>query len=528
MIGHVGFLSESQRPKLLLLKQKIKMKRPLLNSSLVALIPALLQGCSSAQTPHSPSFISDIEFTDPTFAQCISHSNAKDLTDITQLDCSSWGIHSVDEIRLMPNLQILRLSNNHIKSIDTSANQNLQELVLSDNPITDIDVSHNHQLTKLFLSNARLTSVDVSHNPLLEALMVGNNDLTEIDVSNNLHLKRLNIDDNKITSVNLKGLDQLTAMYAYKNPISALDVSGNTALKDLGISRHHLTELDLSHNPHLRSLNVTTGELQALDLSHNPKLLDLRASNNALDSITLPTSASLRYINVQKNNLTALDTSTVSALTELHAGQNKLFSVNLGTADNLKTISLNHNQLTQLDLSSLTNPESIVLFNNPLETIKLPIDFNRNTLSADNTPWAQHHAVAPVENPEIEVLGAGFISQHNGRFEVVGPALVLADIGDYVGMQYSVRLPQNADGKKQLPRQFAITVRVTHPTITPPNGGKPFTVSSWGDNMYLNDYNLAMWQFTENWELVEGKWLFEVIYQDKVVAKEAILVQKMM
>lgn len=449
--------------------------------SLLALLPTVMQGCALLG-PAQDTPVSQLEFKDPGFSACVQDSGYRSLGDIQKLLCHRYGIGSAEEIRWMPNLKVLDLSGN------------------------------------------QLTRLDTSNNPLLERLLLQDNKLTELDLTDNPRLQRLLVERNRLTQIELGEAPELLALYAYKNPVSELDLNYTPKLKDLGLSQHKLEALDLSGSPKLRTVNLTKGELKSLNLSSNFELLDIRVAHNQLTALNLGSKPELTYVNATQNRIGSLDLSGSDNLKELHAGQNQLVKLNLGRAVNLNKLSLNHNQFYSLDLSQLQAPQAITLFQNPLKFLTLPDNFELANLAAENTPWGNKHMPDQLIEPVVEVLEAGSISQRNGQYEVTGPRLLLIDQNDFIGIRYSVSWPELHQANPDLKRQLPIKIRVTHPALTPPNG-QTFTVSEWTDNMYLHDKNLAMWQFTEQWEMVPGRWQFEVIYQDKVIARDALMVQ---
>ncbi|WP_169308238.1 DUF3859 domain-containing protein [Ferrimonas aestuarii] len=458
------------------------MKTTLRNFAIASLLPTLLQGCALLSGGPSPSdAISNTNLIDPQFAQCLSDNGFETWGEIVELDCRSYGIQQLDEIRWMPNLEELLVGTNRLKQIDTS------------------------------------------HNPKLRWLLVSRNQLTRLDVSNNKKIERLNLDDNDLGQIVLGDAVELNALYAYKNPVTNVDIEGKPKLKDLGLSGHQLKKLDLSASPLLRSLNLTRGTLEQLDISQNPALVDLRVAKNQLKQLLVANHPKLTYINAELNQLTDVDVSKSENLTQLYLGQNQLRHFELGEATQIEKLRLNHNLLKSLDLSTLTQPKSLVLFQNPLEELTLPEGIDRRIVDANNTPWGASHPVVLSQEPIVELVAAGSILERKGRQYASGFRNVLADKNDFIGIQYSVAWPEGIDVNK-MPKQLPIMVRVTHPELTAPSGQK-FSQSQWQDNMYINDGNLAMWQFTEDWEMVSGRWQFEVIYKDKVVAKDAMLVQ---
>lgn len=465
----------------------LKLTVGILASSLLA-----LSGCALTQAPKQ---ISEVQFTDPQFAQCVQQNGITELAKITQLSCNSQQITNVDEIRFMPALTAL---------------------VLLDNQISHIDVSHLEQLDRLIVGNNQLTDIDISNNPLLIALNISGNNITTVDVSEN---------------------PQLISLYAYKLPLTQIDTSTLPKLRDLGLSRHQLIDIDLSHNPELQTLNLSVGTLSKIDLSNNPKLNHLYLPSNQLTTLDLVHNPELRVIAVRNNQLKQLDLSNNPRLIKVKADYNQIDDMTLSPAAPLIELELNNNRITELDISTFNKLNKLVAFNNPLQSLILNAQYHPKMLSIEGTPVSIANNILNQQNisnllsPRVSIIEAGTITQDGAQYDVNSSQLVMPTLGQYIGYRYAVNLPKDASGKvdshlaKQ--NQFPITVRMTHPEIVDPKSGKGFTTSSWTDTMFKHDRNLAMWYFGDAHELVTGRWTLEILYRDSVVAKKSFMLVNM-
>ncbi|MGS0826539.1 leucine-rich repeat domain-containing protein [Shewanella sp. 0m-8] len=465
----------------------LKLTAGLLASSLLA-----LSGCALTQAPKQ---VSEVQFTDPQFAQCVQQNGITELAKITQLSCNSQQITNVDEIRFMPALTAL---------------------VLLDNQISHIDVSHLEQLDRLIVGNNQLTDIDLSNNPLLIALNISGNNITTVDVSEN---------------------PQLISLYAYKLPLTQIDTSTLPKLRDLGLSRHQLTEIDLSHNPELQTLNLSVGTLSKIDLSHNPKLNHLYLPSNQLTALDLEHNPDLRVVAVRNNQLKQLDLSQNPRLIKVKADYNQIDDMTLSPAAPLIELELNNNRITELDISAFNKLNKLVAFNNPLQSLILDPQYHPKMLSIEGTPVSiannalNQQDISNLLSPRVSIIEAGTITQNGAQYDVNSSQLVMPTLGQYIGYRYAVNLPKDASGKvdshlaKQ--NQFPITVRMTHPKIVDPKSGKGFTTSSWTDTMFKHDRNLAMWYFGDAHELVTGRWTLEILYRDSVVSKKSFMLVNM-
>ncbi len=105
---------------------------------------------------------------------------------------------------------------------------------------------------------------------------------------------------------------------------------------------------------------------------------------------------------------------------------------------------------------------------------------------------------------------------------IVGHRLVRpgADIMGQLGSSFGVELRF-----LNLPGPFAtVTVRTTHPPITNPKTGRTTTLSEFdwlvpeGESVYFGH------TFDELWQIAEGTWTSQVIYEGKVLAEQSFTV----
>lgn len=133
-----------------------------------------------------------------------------------------------------PKLEVLKIFNTQVTSIDVSKNPNLRELDLGNDKLTsDVDISNCPELIELSVNSTGIKKLDVSKNKKLEILDIGGNkgielvgieDLTtlkeltawtcglkKLDVSKSKGLEKLHINDNSIVAIDLSGFESLTA-----------------------------------------------------------------------------------------------------------------------------------------------------------------------------------------------------------------------------------------------------------------------------------------------------------------------------
>ena len=152
-------------------------------------------------------------------------SNFKEIQKIKITNVSNKYDPDIDlpnEIGELPNLTILDLRNDKIKSIPESIGQlpNLTILELGDNNITSLpeSIGNLSQLTRLDLENNKLRALPESIGNLsqLTFLHLNNNKITALpeSIGNLSHLENLNLMNNKLTSLpdSIGNLSQLTRL----------------------------------------------------------------------------------------------------------------------------------------------------------------------------------------------------------------------------------------------------------------------------------------------------------------------------
>ena len=210
------------------------------------------------------------------FAQQVASENKwfTDLKDalsepeqVYKLDLSGQDLEEIPaELKLFPNLDGLKLIDNHISEIGTELSENtrLEFLDLSGNQIKNIDfdmlANSGLNLTSLVLRENLLENIDESINMLkfLSHLDLGGNFIETFDESINLrYLKYLVLDNNNI--------QELPAIISSSRKLKSLNLNANNIeVFDLRVMES-LVELDLGDNP-LKKYNITISKLEKLIL----------------------------------------------------------------------------------------------------------------------------------------------------------------------------------------------------------------------------------------------------------------------
>jgi len=115
-------------------------------------------------------------------------TNLKDL-DISWNYLEEFSIHN-------ESLEVLHISHNDLKSIDTDGLINLQHVFMPSNKLETVDFSTNISLETLLISGNKIQYIDLENNTSLTHLYISSNSLTSLDVSNNHELVDLRVDRN--------------------------------------------------------------------------------------------------------------------------------------------------------------------------------------------------------------------------------------------------------------------------------------------------------------------------------------------
>lgn len=115
-------------------------------------------------------------------------TNLKDL-DLSHNYLEEFSIHN-------ESLEVLHISHNDLKSIDTDGLINLQHVFIPSNKLETVDFSTNTSLETLLLTANKLQHINLENNTSLTHLYIASNSLTSLDVSNNQELLDLRVSDN--------------------------------------------------------------------------------------------------------------------------------------------------------------------------------------------------------------------------------------------------------------------------------------------------------------------------------------------
>ena len=156
------------------------------------------------------------------------------------------------------NLILLNASSNNLSSIEgIAAAQAIHTIDLSWNNFEEINIQ-NQAVEILFMSNNLLKSINTIDAPNLKNVMISNNQISFAEFSSNTLLETLLISGNKLSNLAIEQNQNLTHLYASSNWLTALDVSNNLNLIDLRVH----------NNPDLTCIKINDiGQIPSVSLS---------------------------------------------------------------------------------------------------------------------------------------------------------------------------------------------------------------------------------------------------------------------
>ena len=319
------------------------------------------------------------------------------LTSLESLDLSLNGLWSLPEgalcRRILPSLQALNLSGNHLADLAEDLNLSSPECQLAE--ITELDLSGNQvgSLSRGDLSGiaGSVKRLDFSSNRISllgDAVLDGMASLEDLDLSHN-RLAALPM-DLRCESLRTLSLQNNSIGLLYSGVFNGLE-----GLISLNLSRNAIA------STHVRMETfMGLGSLQVLDLSHN----GLAVPENELFKLL----RELMILHLQGNGMQILAPRSFEAQGKLRAlllSNNKLKSLPKGILDGLR--SLTALSMDKNELSSL--PES--LFDSVQELEELSLEENLLTRVPESVPSLQKLRTLDLGENLIEALEEGDLGQ---------------------------------------------------------------------------------------------------------------------
>lgn len=184
-----------------------------------------------------------VNISENTAVTSIDLSNSTKLHDFNGANCPK-----LEKAVLPEGVKEVYIYISGLKEFDAAKYPKLEVLKLFDTQVTSIDVSKNPNLRELDLDNDKLTSdVDISNCPELIELSVSSTGIKKLDVSKNKKLEKLDICGNEgIELIGIEDLTTLKELLAWSCGLKKLDVSKNKGLEKLDINANSLVAIDLT------------------------------------------------------------------------------------------------------------------------------------------------------------------------------------------------------------------------------------------------------------------------------------------
>ncbi|KAG8233130.1 hypothetical protein J437_LFUL010360 [Ladona fulva] len=294
---------------------------------------------------------------------------------LTRLDLSGNSLAAVGSEALsgLPNLRLLRLSDNSLSVVPEIRFPALLSLSLRGNRLTELNA-------RCLAGTPSLRSVDLSSNRIAHVAptaLHGLSALTRLILTDNplLHLERLDAFGAarlRVVDVSRAGLSRIPSTLA--RSVRDLRVEGN----NVGAIRRG----DLDPYPLVERLSLDGNRIDVVEedaLGRLEVLTRLRLGGNRLGAIPRSLPTPLKHLHLQDNRMVALragDLHGLSKLETLDLSSNEIREVEAGalaTTPSLHVLSLKGNQLTAISagtFSGLKNLITLDLSNNPIKQIE--------------------------------------------------------------------------------------------------------------------------------------------------------------
>lgn len=341
------------------------------------------------------SNITDLETTDTALTSCIldtvTNNSYEDLGSISDLDCSTYNIQSINNLSQLTKLTSLNLDAANIselsqlslmeKLIDLTI-QNLQSSIfLASMPSLNTlritkgqTLISNHlvgasNLTTLGLSDISIDDPEkIGQLNQLHYLFLSNNNINDFSWIDNLTLiKELRIYNDAIDSIEfITNLTQIEILKIISNQLSSIpNISQLTKLHTLKVWDNELTSIDsISTAQNIENLALGNNHISEISaINSNIKGLDIR-NNDIVDITHLSNLKALEVLNISQNKI-----SNINALSSLSKIKKLVLSFNNIT--DISTLSSFHNlEHLELEYLDITDISSLLLLTK-LETLNI-------------------------------------------------------------------------------------------------------------------------------------------------------------
>ena len=186
----------------------------------------------------------------------IDFSVAPNLQKLDIVSCSAWNTLDLSNNLSLKSLEIdAHFNNSSLNNIDVGVNPYLKELkIQSLNGLCEI---HGSRVEKLLISNyGKITNLNIKDLPSLTSLSVSNCNMKTIDLSGNPHLKGLSL-YGTVETLDLTSNPELESITCASLNLKSINVTKCPLLKTMNCRYNFLETLDISGNPLLTTLNCS-------------------------------------------------------------------------------------------------------------------------------------------------------------------------------------------------------------------------------------------------------------------------------
>lgn len=219
------------------------------------------------------------------FGYIVDLTGIEGFVNITLLSASGHNIENID-LSYNTKLDSLFLHGNLLSSIDLSNNPNLILVDIQANELSSITgLSNATNLKDLDLSWNYLEEFSI-HNESLEVLHISHNNLKSLDTDKLINLQHVFIPFNKLETVDFSASILLETLLISANKLQHIDLDNNTSLTHLYIVDNSLTSLDISNNHELADLRVNRNpELTCIKIQNSQNPYVMKSDYQNLSSI---------------------------------------------------------------------------------------------------------------------------------------------------------------------------------------------------------------------------------------------------
>lgn len=229
--------------------------------------PILTMGLKSSINPLKVGIRSEQPFAFKTGKNLTSKYSAGSFTgDSKQIQIENIG-SSLTLYTLPSAVSILWINSTEPNNIETMTFKNanaLGDLIVQRSLMTQIDLKGIPNLVKLDLSENKLQAINLKENTKLESLNVSvNRDLISLDLATNKALTSLDASQTAITTWNFEQNTKLRSLNLSESGIKSIDITPLVDLRSIVIARNTLKELTLPKSELLQEVDLSDNKLDA-------------------------------------------------------------------------------------------------------------------------------------------------------------------------------------------------------------------------------------------------------------------------